>query len=29
MTVRHQKTVKTLLEAMPYIRHFWGTTVVL
>jgi len=29
MTVRHQKTVKTLLEAMPYIRRFWGTTVVL
>ena len=29
MTVRHQKTVKTLLEAMPYIRRFWGATVVL
>ena len=29
MTVRHQKSVKTLLEAMPYIRRFWGTTVVL
>jgi len=29
MTVRHQKAVKTLLEAMPYIRRFWGTTVVL
>ena len=29
MTVRDQKTVKTLLEAMPYIRRFWGTTVVL
>jgi acetylglutamate kinase len=29
MTVRHQKTVKTLLEAMPYIRRFWGSTVVL
>jgi len=28
MTVRQQKTVKTLLEAMPYIRRFWGTTVV-
>ena len=28
MTVRHQKTVQTLLEAMPYIRRFWGTTVV-
>jgi acetylglutamate kinase len=29
MTVRHQRTVKTLLEAMPYIRRFWGATVVL
>jgi len=29
MTVRHQKTVRTLLEAMPYIRRFWGATVVL
>ena len=29
MTVRHQKTVQTLLEAMPYIRRFWGSTVVL
>ncbi len=29
MTVRHQKTVRTLLEAMPYIRRFWGSTVVL
>ncbi|HZL65063.1 MAG TPA: acetylglutamate kinase [Thermoleophilia bacterium] len=29
MTVRHQKTVQTLIEAMPYIRRFWGTTVVL
>ncbi len=29
MTVRHQKTVKTLLEAMPYIRSFWGATIVL
>ncbi len=28
MTIRHQKTVKTLLEAMPYIRRFWGSTVV-
>ncbi|MFA4965890.1 MAG: acetylglutamate kinase [Thermoleophilia bacterium] len=27
--IRHQKAVKTLLEAMPYIRRFWGTTVVL
>lgn len=29
MTVRQQKTVKTLLEAMPYIRRFWGTTMVI
>jgi len=29
MTVRHQKTVQTLIEAMPYIRRFRGTTVVL
>ncbi len=29
MTIRHQKTVQTLLEAMPYIRRFWGTTVVI
>ena len=29
MTVRNQKTVQTLLEAMPYIRRFWGTTVVI
>jgi acetylglutamate kinase len=29
MTVRQQATVQTLLEAMPYIRQFWGTTVVL
>ena len=28
MTVRNQKTVKTLLEAMPYIRRFWGKTIV-
>jgi acetylglutamate kinase len=28
MTVRQQKTVQTLLEAMPYIRRFWGATVV-
>jgi acetylglutamate kinase len=28
VTVRQQKTVKTLLEAMPYIRRFWGTTLV-
>jgi acetylglutamate kinase len=28
MTVRQQKTVRTLLEAMPYIRRFWGTTLV-
>lgn len=29
MTVKQQTTVETLLEAMPYIRQFWGTTVVL
>lgn len=29
MTIRQQSTVETLLEAMPYIRKFWGTTVVL
>jgi acetylglutamate kinase len=29
MTVRQQAVVETLLEAMPYIRQFWGTTVVL
>ena len=29
MTVRHQKTVKTLIEALPYIRRFWGTTMVI
>jgi acetylglutamate kinase len=29
MTVRHQKIVKTLIEAMPYIRRFRGTAVVL
>lgn len=29
MTVRHQKTVQTMLETMPYIRRFWGATVVL
>jgi len=28
MTVRNQETVKTLLEAMPYIRRFWGKTIV-
>jgi len=28
MAVRHQKTVKTLIEALPYIRRFWGTTMV-
>jgi acetylglutamate kinase len=28
MTVRQQKTVRTLLEAMPYIRRFWGSTLV-
>ena len=29
MTVKQQETVRTLLEAMPYIRRFWGPTVVL
>ena len=29
MTVRQQATVQTLLEAMPYIRQFWGATIVL
>lgn len=29
MTVKQQTTVKTLLEAMPYIRQFWGATVVI
>jgi acetylglutamate kinase len=29
MTVRQQATVRTLLEAMPYIRQFWGATIVL
>ena len=29
MTVRQQATVQTLLEAMPYIRQFWGTTIVI
>ena len=29
MTVKQQATVRTLLEAMPYIRRFWGTTIVL
>ena len=28
MTVRHQKTVKTLTEALPYIRRFQGATMV-
>ena len=28
MTVRHQKTVNTLIEALPYIRTFSGTTMV-
>jgi len=28
MTVRHQRTVQTLIEALPYIRRFWGTTMV-
>jgi len=29
MTVRHQKTVNTLVEALPYIRRFSGKTMVL
>lgn len=29
MTVKQENTVRTLLEAMPYIRGFWGTTVVI
>jgi acetylglutamate kinase len=28
MTVRQQKRVRTLIEAMPYIRRFWGATIV-
>ena len=28
MTVRQQKTVRTLIEALPYIRRFAGTTMV-
>ncbi|MEZ5126118.1 MAG: acetylglutamate kinase [Thermoleophilia bacterium] len=28
MTVKQQTTVQTLLEAMPYIRKFWGATIV-
>jgi len=28
MTVRQQKTVRTLIEALPYIRRFSGTTMV-
>jgi acetylglutamate kinase len=29
MTVKHQKTVQTLIEALPYLRRFWGATMVL
>jgi acetylglutamate kinase len=28
MTVRQQKTIRTLIEALPYIRRFAGTTMV-
>ena len=28
MTVRHQQTVQTLIEALPYIRRFQGATMV-
>jgi acetylglutamate kinase len=28
MTVRQQKRVRTLIEAMPYIRRFWGATII-
>jgi acetylglutamate kinase len=28
MTDQHKRTVQTLLEAMPYIRRFWGATIV-
>jgi acetylglutamate kinase len=28
MIAGHQKTVKTLVEALPYIRRFWGATMV-
>ena len=28
MSARHQQTVATLLEALPYIRRFWGATLV-
>jgi acetylglutamate kinase len=28
MTVRHQQTVRTLIEALPYIQRFRGTTMV-
>jgi acetylglutamate kinase len=28
MTIRQQKTVRTLIEALPYIRRFAGTTMV-
>jgi acetylglutamate kinase len=29
MTVRHQQAVQTLIEALPYLRRFWGATMVL
>jgi acetylglutamate kinase len=29
MTVKHQKTVRTLIEALPYLQRFWGSTIVL
>jgi acetylglutamate kinase len=29
MTVRQQKTVRTIIEALPYIRRFAGTTMVI
>ena len=28
MTERHQRTVQTLIEALPYIRRFKGATMV-
>ena len=28
MTARHQRTVQTLIEALPYIRRFQGATMV-
>ena len=29
MTVKQMKTVKTLIEAMPWIRRFWGKVMVI